>query len=271
MVTGLLVAAAVMARSTIVFGIVVAAAIFIPLEQLFALHPQKILRRGWKTDLVHFLVNNVLSTAGIFVVVVVFAVVGHGLVNAGFQAAVRAQPWPLQFLEALAITEVAGYWAHRATHRVPLLWRFHRVHHSITQMDWLASAHLHPVDQIFTRSCVIIPLFVLGFSKATFGAYLVFAAIGALFIHSNVRLRFGPLRWIIATPEFHHWHHANQPGAIDRNFAGQLPLLDVVFGTAHLPRRWPDAYGVNEPEPPTYLGQLAWPFRPSARANRARG
>ena len=160
------------------------------------------------------------------------------------------------------MTEIAGYWAHRATHRVPWLWRFHAVHHSIAEMDWLAAGRLHPIDQVFTRACVILPLVVLGFGKATFGAYLLFATLWAIFIHANVRFTFGPLRWVVATPAYHHWHHTNDEGAIDHNFAGQIPLIDMVFGTFHLPKgRWPSTYGIDDPIPTTYLGQLAWPFR----------
>ena len=260
--TGALVAVALAVRSTIVFGLIVLAAVFVPLERLAALHPQRVLRRMWKTDLVHLLVNNVLSTIGLVVVIAIPALLLRAAVGSGVQAAVGSQPLWLQFVEALALTEVAGYLAHRATHRVPLLWRFHAVHHSISEMDWLAAGRLHPIDQVFTRSCVILPLFVLGFGKATFGAYLVFATVWAIFIHANVRFTFGPLRWVFATPEFHHWHHTNDAGATNHNFAGQLPVLDLIFGTFHLPgRQWPTSYGIDDAVPETYLGQLAWPFR----------
>lgn len=247
-------------RSDLVFGIVVVAAIFVPIEKLFQLHPQKTFREGWRTDLVHFVVNNLFSLVGIVLGVVAFGLALHALVPDSVRSSIAAQPALVQFAAALAIVELCQYWAHRATHTVPLLWRFHKVHHSIEQMDWLAAARLHPIDQAFTRSCVIIPLFALGFSKATLGAYLVVTTFQALFIHANTRLTFGPLRQAIATPEFHHWHHAAAP--TDRNFAGQLPLVDRLFGTLHLPKHeWPTTYGIGEPPPAGYLRQLAWPFR----------
>ena len=126
-------------------------------------------------------------------------------------------------VEAFLLAEVVQYWAHRAAHTVPVLWRFHKVHHSITELDWLAAARLHPIDQAFIRSCVVIPLFVLGFTSGTFGALLVLFTFQALFIHANVRFTFGPLRYVFATPEFHHWHHADDPRAYNSNFAGELP------------------------------------------------
>ena len=134
------------------------------------------------------------------------------------------------------------------------------MHHSITEMDWLAAGHLHPLDQVFTRSCAVVPLLALGFTRATFGAYLVFATLLAIGIHANVRFRFGPLLHVVATPEFHHWHHSKDPAAIDTNFGG-FPIVDRLFGTLYLPAdHHPADYGTSEPEPDGYLAQLAWPF-----------
>jgi sterol desaturase/sphingolipid hydroxylase (fatty acid hydroxylase superfamily) len=254
--------AALALRGTFVLGLVALAAIFIPMEKLFALHPRKVFRQAWTTDLVHFVVNNLLTTVGLVAVVYSTAVVLRILVPVALRTAVRSQPGGLQILEAFVLSELCQYAAHRSTHQIPWLWRFHAVHHSISEMDWLAAGRLHPIDQVFTRSCVVLPLFVLGFSKATFGAFLVFASFQAIFIHANVRFRFGPLRWIITTPEFHHWHHANEPAAYNTNFAGECPLVDLLFGTLYLPKgRMPSRYGIDDPGPDGYLRQLVWPFR----------
>jgi sterol desaturase/sphingolipid hydroxylase (fatty acid hydroxylase superfamily) len=259
-------------RSGIVFGLVVLGVIFIPMERLFALRPQRTLRDRWRTDVVHLIVNNVLTTVGLLVAVVAVLVGVRWAINPSLWDAVRSQPALLQFVEAILVADLAQYFAHRATHEVPFLWRFHKVHHSIEEMDWLAAGRLHPLDQVFTRTCIVVPLYLLGFSKATFGAYLVFATFHAIFLHANVRARLGPLRWVIAGPEFHHWHHANQPEAVNTNFAGNLPLLDVLFGTAHQPKgRMPASYGIDDRVPQGYLAQLAWPFTVTARTPRATG
>jgi sterol desaturase/sphingolipid hydroxylase (fatty acid hydroxylase superfamily) len=251
-------------RSGIVFGLVVLAAIFIPLERVFALRPQRVLRPGWRTDIVHFVVNNLLSTVGIVLAVGAVGTLLRAVIPQAVSIDVVHQPASLQFIEALLLAELGGYWGHRTTHAVPVLWRFHKVHHSIKEMDWLASARLHPVDQAFTRSCAIIPLYALGFSRSTFGAFLLFTTFQALFVHANVRFRFGPLRWIVATPEFHHWHHAKEQAAYNSNFAGELPLMDLMFGPLRMPKgQMPTHYGIDERLPPGYLGQLSWPFRRS--------
>jgi sterol desaturase/sphingolipid hydroxylase (fatty acid hydroxylase superfamily) len=233
-------------------------------ERLFALHPRRFRRDRWRTDVVHLLLNNLLITAGLVVAVIGLAIAVHPLVNPAFQAAVAGQPAWLQFLEAVLVIDVAQYWAHRAAHELPWLWRFHKVHHSIEEMDWLAAARLHPLDSIFTRAVTVLPLYLLGFTAATFGAYVALTTLQALFIHANVRIRFGALRWVTATPEFHHWHHAAEPAATNKNFAGNLPVLDVIFGTCYLPDHMPSAYGMGEPAPRGYLAQMAWPFASQA-------
>lgn len=238
-------------------------AIFVPLERFFALRrDQKVFRSGWRTDVIHFLINRFLIDAGSFVSVVLLMIFWHWAISASFQAMVAAQPGWLQFIEALVIIDVIGYFYHRLCHSSPTLWRFHAVHHSPEELDWLAGARLHPLDQIFSRALMFVPLYALGFTEETFGAYLIFGAFQAIFIHSNVRFRFPYLRWLIATPEYHHWHHSNDDEARNKNFAGQFPILDWIFGTIYLPaEKSPSTYGINEAMPSGFWAQMKFPFR----------
>ena len=166
---------------------------------------------------------------------------------------------------------MANYWGHRLTHRVPFLWRFHSVHHSIEQMDWVASGRLHPLDQAFTQAFTIFPLVLLGYGAGVFGGVAVFITLLALFQHANVRLRFPGLRWVINTPEWHHWHHAIDDEARDKNFG--LPVVDKVFGTAYLPKgARPVGFGTRSPVPADgYLRHLAYPFTAVAKGAREGG
>jgi sterol desaturase/sphingolipid hydroxylase (fatty acid hydroxylase superfamily) len=174
----------------------------------------------------------------------------------------------VQIVAGFAITTVGGYAGHRAAHEVPLLWRFHRVHHSIRDMDWLAANHLHPLDETFGRSAAVLPLYALGFGRVSLGAFVILITVQAIFIHANVRISWGPLRWVIATPQFHHWHHGREPEAYNTNFAGEFPVLDALFGTLYLPAdRWPAQYGIDDVEPDGYLRQLAWPLRTRCAAD----
>jgi sterol desaturase/sphingolipid hydroxylase (fatty acid hydroxylase superfamily) len=243
-------------------GFLILLVVFGALERLFVLkRDQKIFRAGWRTDFAHFLFSHILLQVALVVVLFPLTVLVRLAIGDSIQQSILAQPPWLQFVEAVLVADFAFYWAHRMTHRVPFLWKFHAVHHSIEQMDWLASARVHPLDQTFTRTVTAMALFVLGFSRETFGAYLALTGLQALFIHANVRLRFGPLRWLISTPEYHHWHHAREPEAIDKNFGGQFPWLDAIFGTLYLPPRMPFQYGTDTKVPSGYFRQLAFPFR----------
>jgi lathosterol oxidase len=245
-----------------VLDLLVLALVFVPLERALALvREQRILRAGWRTDLAHFLASHLLVQVLALLTISPAALLFAGLVSPGLQAAVAAQPLPLQVLEAMAVADLFQYGAHRAFHAVPWLWRFHAIHHSSTALDWLAGSRLHLLDVVVTRATTFVPLFVLGFAEPALVAYLVFVAFQAVFLHANVRVRFGRLRWILATPEFHHWHHAAEATALDKNFAVHLPVLDWIFGTAWLPDRWPARYGIaGDPLPEGWGAQLVWPF-----------
>jgi sterol desaturase/sphingolipid hydroxylase (fatty acid hydroxylase superfamily) len=243
------------------------ALIFVPLELVFPLRAeQKLLRRHWQNDLINLLCNGVIIQLGLFAAVeAMLWAVGLAIPH-GVGETVRAQPLWLQAAEAILIADIGFYLAHRAFHALPFLWKFHALHHSIEEMDWLAAYRVHPVDQILTKSLSYLPVFALGFSDAAIVIFVVTFKWQSIAIHSNNRIGLGPLKWIFATPQFHHWHHANEPEALDKNFAGQLVFLDWIGGTLHLPQVKPTRYGTDEPIPKRYDGQLLYPFR----ANLAR-
>jgi sterol desaturase/sphingolipid hydroxylase (fatty acid hydroxylase superfamily) len=248
-------------------NLLILATVFVPLEHLFARLPaQKVFRKGWTTDLAHLGVSHLLVQATVLLTLVPAAVFFRWAVSPALQSAVAAQPTFLQFVEILVIADLAQYTTHRLFHAVPWLWRFHQVHHSAQCLDWLAASRLHLVDIVVTRAVGFVPVYVLGFATGPTYAYLVFVSFQAILIHANVNFRFGPLRWVLATPQFHHWHHSAEPEAVDKNFAVHLPVIDLVFGTFHLPgHRWPARYGLDDdPVPESYLRQLVYPFRPSA-------
>jgi len=240
------------------------ALLFVPLERLFPRRPgQGTFRPEWTTDGVYFLVSHALVQALSFFILLPATTLGRIWHPEGVQAAIRAQPALLQFLEIVLVADLAQYAVHRAFHRVPWLWRFHAVHHSSRDLDWLAGSRLHLVDAVATRALVLVPLSLLGFAEGALHAYLVFVSFHAVFIHANVRFRLTALEPFLVTPRFHHWHHAAGEEARDRNFSVHLPWLDRLFGSAYFPGGvWPARYGLaGDPVPGGYVGQLVYPFK----------
>lgn len=241
-------------------GILVAALIFIPFERFYALHDdQPTLRRNWLNDVVFLIFNGIPVKLGIAAVLGVLVAAGRSVMPAGLELQVAALPYVVQVVLVIVLADAGFYFAHRAFHRIPALWRFHAVHHSIEEMDWLAAHRVHPVDQIATMAASLVPAYVLGFDLAAIATYGVIYHWHALLLHSNTRVGFGWLNAIIASPHFHHWHHANERAAWDKNFGAQLTLLDRLFGTYHMPEASPGTYGCDLKVPQNYVAQLVFP------------
>ena len=137
------------------------------------------------------------------------------------------------------------------------------MHHSVDTLDWLASSRLHMLEILVTRIAVLTPLFLLGFDKRVVDMYIVIVGFQAVFNHANVHIPWGPLKYLIVTPDFHHWHHSSEQVAIDRNYAAHPAFIDYLFGTAvKAEQQFPAAYGVvGSKIPDGFLKQQAYPFR----------
>jgi len=146
---------------------------------------------------------------------------------------VQHQPFWLQAAVALLMAEVWVYLAHRLSHGWPFLWRFHRVHHTVTEMTWSASSRQHPVDFLFIIVGANLPAMVLGIDLRSIAALLVFERLYTVLLHSNLRLDWGWFTRIVASPSLHRVHH--MPSGNDKNYAGILSLLDVLGNTYQSP------------------------------------
>lgn len=245
-------------------NLLILALIFLPLERLFAVRPaQRILRPTLGIDLFYFFVISLITRFGV-ILLLGLALAGTAMsMPDGVGRMVRSQPVWLQFAEALLLLDTGIYLVHRCFHAVPFLWRFHAVHHSSQALDWLSSYRNHPVDLITTRFFSALPIYALGFGPEAVAALFLFQQVHACLVHANIRTDFGPLNRILVSPHFHHWHHADERHAYDRNFAGHLAFLDWIGGTLYRPgAHYPDTYGVAEAPPlDRPLRQLIDPFR----------
>ena len=235
--------------------------VFFPMEKVFpAKLGQKFFRPQWLLDLCFFIGQYFLWTALVTWILYRFSFLLDDIVPQAFRSKVAGQPYWLQMIEVILLSDLFVYWGHRLQHDVDFLWRFHKVHHSVEHMDWLAAHREHPLDSIYTIGLINLPAFILGFPLETMAGLIAFRSIWAIYIHSNVRLNIGFLKKIIGSPELHHWHHD-----LDRragNYANLSPLMDIIFGTYKCPDKEPEKFGIEEAAPKTYIGHMVNPMVP---------
>jgi len=244
--------------------------VFVPLERLFAVHPQKVLRKSFPIDLGYYFLNSLLPKTLLILPMAFIAWGLHSVVPRGLHSFVAGMPMWTRLAAALVVGELGFYWGHRWTHEIPLLWRFHRIHHSAEEIDWLVNTRAHPFDIVFVRLCGFVPMYALGLAQPMLGKAvdvvpLLVMLVGTLwgfFIHANLRWRFGWLGLLVSTPAFHHWHHTNDEH-VNKNYASMLPFMDKLFGTWYMPKKnWPPKYGIDAPLAPGLAGQLLQPLLP---------
>lgn len=238
--------------------VALAALAFLPLERVAAAHAQR--RRRFATDLAFATVGQVLVRVGV--------VVGTGWVLARLDAVAFDPPLldgitdrRARFVAdvgvGLLLFELGGYAYHRLSHSVPALWRLHEVHHSSETMDWLASFRQHPLEIVLLTLAQNAPLVLLGVPLGAHATVLVLLKLATVFVHSNLRVPLGPLRFVVATPGFHHRHH--QRGGQVANFAALFPFIDVVFGSYSGAAG--GRFGVERELPDSFVGLLLAPLR----------
>jgi sterol desaturase/sphingolipid hydroxylase (fatty acid hydroxylase superfamily) len=176
----------------------------------------------------------------------------------------QAGGWVLATLGVAVISDFFYYWMHRAQHRISWLWRFHSVHHSVTEMSAINSYH-HVAEDLFQYVAVTVPLaLLLGVASGPVPWLLIVVLnTHSYFIHSSAKIDIGPLRYLFSDNRLHRIHHSQEARHLNRNFATTTPLWDVVFGTAYFPKRgeWPSVGLSDVAEPKSLRDFLLMPFR----------
>ncbi len=145
-------------------------------------------------------------------------------------AAVAALPAGVRVLLGLLIGDFFYYWMHRLLHVAPF-WNAHTMHHSIQNLYWLSS-----MRSSFLQAVGISLVFSFGFNLVLLDlpqmqAGLMIMGMASLFSHANLRVRLGPLEWVLVTPRHHRMHHVEDPATRDQMFAGIFSFWDRLFGT----------------------------------------
>ena len=143
---------------------------------------------------------------------------------------------PVQFVIFFIAKDFLEWCVHNLLHRVNFLWNIHKLHHSITTMDWVGNFRFHYLEIILYRSLTWLPLIILGVNqKIILPMAIVTTLIGNL-NHANIRISWGPLLYIINSSRMHIWHHDKIcHKKYGQNFAIVFSLWDWVFGTAWYP------------------------------------
>ena len=244
----------------LILAFLASAFIFMSLEKLIPKYKnQVILRKEWGLDLFYFCFNH-LAISAILIYANYHVTHFDWAVSGEFQQTVQSIPVWAQVILIVVCADFVLYWEHRVFHEVKSLWPIHAVHHSVETMDWIAGSRGHFIQVFSERAMVMVPLYLLGASQGALDIYVAFAALQAVLIHCNTRLKFGLLKYLFVTPQFHHWHHSSEQPAIDTNYSAHLVIFDRLFGTYHMPKEhWPADYGTTVKLPTSYLGQLIYP------------
>ncbi|WP_407156801.1 sterol desaturase family protein [Bradyrhizobium sp. STM 3557] len=171
-------------------------------------------------------------------------------------------PLWLQAMLFLVLSDFMLYWTHRIFHDGGF-WKYHAVHHSSEEVEWISAARFHPVNLLLGTIAVDVILLMAGISPNVMIWVGPFNTFHSAFVHANLNWTLGPFKCVLASPVFHRWHHTPADDGGNTNFAGTFPIWDVLFGTFRMPDgRLPDGYGKDEAEMPgEFIGQVAFPFR----------
>jgi len=148
---------------------------------------------------------------------------------------VKQQPFWLQAAATLLMAEIWVYVFHRLAHKLPFLWKFHRVHHTVVDMTWSATSRQHPVDFLLIIVGANLPAMMLGIDLKPIALLVVLERIYTVLLHSDLDIHYGWFSRIIASPRLHSLHHS--PTSPYGNYAGILSLLDVLGNTFQSPNQ----------------------------------
>ncbi|WP_224485204.1 sterol desaturase family protein [Robertkochia aurantiaca] len=189
-----------------------------------------------------------------------------GLQLSDFQLVdIDALPWPLALLVFFLVSDFVQWNTHRLLHRVPFLWNFHKVHHSVKEMGFAAHLRYHWMEPVVYKSMLYIPLAVIGGLDAADVAAVHFFAIAVGHLnHANLGWDYGPFKYVLNNPKMHIWHHSkSMPNRYGVNFGISLSLWDYIFKTDYVPHSGRDielGFEGDEDFPGDFIEQELYPL-----------
>jgi sterol desaturase/sphingolipid hydroxylase (fatty acid hydroxylase superfamily) len=253
------------------WGLIIISLVVWALEVLFPWRKeQPIFRKDFWLDAFYMFFNFfvfAIVISGVYKVLgVFFSDMG---INAQTLAVVDMANWPqwLQLLLFFVVLDFVQWFTHVLLHRYPFLWEFHKVHHSVKEMGFAAHLRFHWMENILYKPLKTLGVMVLGGFEPE-QAYIVhFAAIAiGHFNHANIKLTYGPLKYILNNPVMHLYHHAYTipKGSHGVNFGISLSVWDYLFKTNYIPESSGQielGFPGDETLPKGFWGQLTHGFK----------
>ena len=242
---------------------------FILLERLFPWRKgQPLLRPGWLRDLCFLALNGhffSLWTSALNGAMALAATSALRSLGLRLDSSPVTQ-WPFfaQLMAFLVLADFLQWCIHNLLHRVSWLWAFHKVHHSITTMDWIGNWRFHWMEIVVYKALQWLPLAWLNASSEAVLAVAIVTTLWGDFNHANLDVGLGPLGYVLNSPRMHLWHHdESSEGGPAKNFGIVFSVWDFLFGTAYWPRqRNPEGLGYPgmQEMPKTFPGEVLWPL-----------
>lgn len=182
--------------------------------------------------------------------------------------AIHIENWPVwaQFLLMFIVADFLQWSTHMLLHRVPWLWEFHKVHHSVKQMGFAAHLRYHWMETIVYKSIQYIPLTMIGFGLKDFFVLHMFNILIGHLNHANVGWDYGPLKYILNNPKMHIWHHAKHLPKVRKygvNYGITLSIWDYIFGSNYIPESGRDielGFPGDDDFPQDFVHQVTYPM-----------
>lgn len=172
-----------------------------------------------------------------------------------------------QLLLLFVLADFIQWNVHRMLHRVPWMWEFHKVHHSVKEMGFAAHLRFHWMETIIYKTVQYIPLSMIGFGIDDFFIVHIATLLIGHLNHANLNLDYGPLKYIINNPKMHIWHHVKdlpEGFTYGINFGISLSLWDYIFKTASIPSEGRDielGFPGDETFPYDLSHQMIYPLK----------
>lgn len=182
--------------------------------------------------------------------------------------AMEIDSWPgwLQLLTLLVIADFIQWNVHRMLHRIPWLWEFHKLHHSVKEIGFAAHLRFHWMEIIVYKFIQYLPMAMIGFGIKDFFVVHIFTTLIGHLNHANVNWSYGPLKYIFNNPKMHIWHHTKnlpQEHLYGINYGITLSIWDYLFGTSYIPKSGRDiklGFIGDEQYPTSFVKQILYPL-----------